>query len=313
MSEQEIDYHSLPGLSHSRLKLLLKNPVLFKMKEEQGWQEDEKKYHVDGDMIDKMLLNYPKFQKKYLHQPVEAPTSTNQREFAHLIATGESIYNAYDASYAAKSEATIKRKSKELYNELKDYITFVRENLEDLEHKVIYNNTQQEMLMSIQQNALNHPAVSQLLDKGTDHVIIQNQLLGEDFKCEVDLLAVGKEVIWNIDLKSTGKQIVSFPYDYRRFGYQNQQAIYYKLIRTKYPNHRIRTGCIAVEKNFPYSVRFYEIHPRLLVQGWQWTRNAVDIYKFHKEHGFAHPPRTLEKGMELLTPYDLDESILAED
>ena len=59
-----IDYHSLPGLSHSRLKLLARHPVLFKLKEEQGWTESEKKYEMEGDMIDKMLLDPKKLSFK---------------------------------------------------------------------------------------------------------------------------------------------------------------------------------------------------------------------------------------------------------
>lgn len=289
---------------------------------DEGWQEKTQSYHTEGDMIDLLLLNPAKFREKYLYQPIETPSSPNQRKFSRLVAEGVALGAAYDQSYSTNfKEDTNRRKGQELYNELEVYIDFVRKNMDEMDKKETYGPSMQEMLMGIQKNVLAHPVANRLLEKGEDHVVIQDQLLGEDFKCEVDLYVDLGQTVWNIDLKSTGKPLSSFPYHYETaYGYKRQQAIYYKLIRKKLEKEgrtgvKIRTGCLAVSKNYPYTVRFYEVHPRLLVSGWQWTREAVEIYKFHKNHekGFTHPRRTLEKGMELLTPFSMDDAAILSD
>lgn len=311
------DYHSLPGLSNSRLKLLRRNPVIFQRAMEEQWEDDTKAHHIDGDMIDKMLLNYPSFLDNYIEQTWIVPGSQNQIEFAIKVAEDMEITEAYSSSYATNYKpATVAKKANELYNELYDYIMFLKS---DDAEKTPYNERQKEMIMGIQKSAQNHPAVARMLDHPNkkDHVVFQETILGELFKCEVDLFLDLNKTVWNIDLKSTGSAIGYFPNDYRRYGYDRQQAIYYKCIRTWLDrtgrkDTRIRTGCIAVEKQEPFSTLLYEVHPRLLVKGWQWVKESVDMYKFHKEHGFDYPQRTLEKGMELLLPAQFDMTLLSE-
>lgn len=312
----QTDYHSMPGLSNSRLKLLRRSPALFKKAMEEGWEETTKKHHVEGDIIDKLLLNYPAFEAKYVEQTWETPSSENQLNFAHKVAGGMVPTKAYDESYASKiSAAKLKEKANDLYDDLKPYI----KHLANGDTRMPYPSSMKEMIMAIQSNAFAHPTLSKILNhpKKEHHKILTAELLGELFKCEVDLyLDLGK-VVWNLDVKSTSQHLSSFPFDYRKYGYDKQQAIYYKIIRKNLDqagrkDTKIRTGCIAVEKKMPFQAGMFEIHARQLVQGWQWARESTEIYKFHKKNGFTYPPRTIEKGMELITPYQFDLSLLAE-
>lgn len=314
LPDQPKDYHGLPGLSNSRLKLLRKNPTLFKRAMEFGWEQETKAHHIEGDMIDKVLLDYNAFEKNYVEQTWETPSSPNQQEFARLVVDGESLPGAYDKCYKRSHKPdTLKRKSKELYDELKKYIDYLRS---DDTHKTPYTASQKEMIMSIQQSAFNHPWIPKLLNhpKKQTHVVFQATLLGEPFKCEVDLY-IDDKVIWNIDLKSTYDHLSSFYGEYRRYGYAAQQALYYKIIRAwrqsqGLPYKPIKTVCIAVSKKDPYGAGLFDIHPKLLVEGWQWIKESTQIYKFHDKHGFDYLPRTYEKGMELITPYKYNEDLL---
>lgn len=310
-------YHDLPGLSHSRLKLLKRNPVLFRKALDEGWETDTKAHHIDGDMIDKLLLDYSAFQKNYVEQTWIKPSSENQINFAVMVAEGHDIVSAYDQSYAANYKpATVERKAKELYEELRGYISYLES---DDVNKTPYDERQKEMIMGIQKSAAAHPWVNKLLNhpKKETHKVIQAELLGAPCKCEVDLYIDTGKVVWNIDVKSLHGDLSSFHWDYRKFGYPNQQALYHKLIREDLKRQgrgdvMIKTACIAVEKTEPWSTGLFEIHPRLLVQGWQWIKEGIELWHFHEKHGYEHPRRTIEKGMELITPRDFDPALLAE-
>lgn len=307
----EKGYHDLPGLSNSKLKLLKKSPKLFWEKEQHGFEEDTKDHHAIGTLIDLMLLDYEKFQDTYILQTWETPSSSNQKEFAERVSQGMEISEAYNASYKSNYKPdTLKRKATELFEELKQYIEYLSYHAERIPYKI----EDQEMLMAIQNNAMKHPKIGPLLnsEKAKNHYVIQEELLGENFKCEVDLLVDLGKIVFNLDVKSTAKHLSSFEYEYKKYGYNKQQALYHKLIRKELDKQGrqdtvIQTACIAVSKQFPHEVLLFRPHPRLLVQGWQWVKETTDLYKFHKKTGFDYPRRTYEKGVEIIYPYGYEE------
>lgn len=307
-----VDYHDLPGLSNSRLKLLRKSPKLFQRAIEHGWKDEQKNHHIEGDMIDKMLLDYTKFQRDYIMQTWDIPASAQQQQFAKMVAEGESPDIAYDQVYKATLKpATLAKKSSALESELYDYI----QHLKTGDLRTPYNPAAEQMLMGIQNSAMKHPIASKLLNHRNkeNHKIIQVELFEEDFKIEVDLyIQIGskeKVTVLNIDVKSTQESLSSFPFVYRRFGYHYQQALYRMTIRKwledqGYKNITIKTLCVAAEKAEPYSVLVYDVSDDLLKEGEEWIRETVELYKFHKTHGFDYPKSTYEKGVETIDVYE---------
>lgn len=304
------DYHDLPGLSHSRLKLLERSPIIFKEKMDAGWPRDEdpESYHTEGDMIDKILLDYAAFKDTYVEQTWETPSSPNQLEFCQRVAGGEDPEQAYDACYARNLKPeTLKTKATELLKQHSVYIGHLKNN----DTRIPYSPSDGEMLMAIQTRALKHPWISKLLehDSRKTHYIIQDELFDEPFKCEVDLLVQTKKALWNIDIKSTFDYLSNFPREYRKHGYGNQQSLYETLLycqqdKDLLPNLPIKTVCIAVSKRYPYEAGLFEVSDQVLSRGWSWIKEQVQRYKYHKENGFDFPPRTYEKGMEFIDVYN---------
>lgn len=312
MTDEPQDYHDLPGLSHSRMKLLRRNPKLFQKAVEQGWKEESKKHHIDGDIIDKVMLDFAGFKKKYVPQTWSTPSSNQQSDFANMVASGEDILIAYDHVYKQKLKPeTLKKKAAELYENLEEHINFVRA----ADGRIPYDPKIEQTVMGIQNSAMNHPRVSKLLNHPgkKNHVVVQTVLFGVPVKIEVDLListnVQGVDWLFNIDLKSTRKNLGAFPYQYITYGYHNQQALY-EMVLTQWAKEnlknqpRILTFCIAAEKVEPFSVGLYRPHVELLQKGKEWVKESIELYKKHDKLGFEYPISTYEKGMEIIYPSD---------
>lgn len=197
-----------------------------------------------GKLIDIYLLNQEEFKEKYVVNDVESPSSSNQQKFCQLLAhSGYSVEDAYRESYSCKSKSDKKvvEESTKLYEELKDYISFIRDTV----GKEYYSKEDSYALNQIRMNISGHKVARDLFPWITmqgqvdtkfeilTHVNLTGEFEGFSIKGEIDLLTIDheREQVIVYDLKSTKAYLQNFKYEARNYGYFMQLYLYTMLVK----------------------------------------------------------------------------------
>lgn len=273
------------------------NPKLFKLNKEKQLDQEPTEAQEDGNLIDMYLLEREKFNETthIVEKPITTPNSSNKESFCQLVFEGMTPPEAYLLSYKVSKKdmesGVYATNAGDLYNELKDYI-----DLKQISQtkRIIYPDTAI-MLSEIELAVANHSLANRFInvpDKGWE-VLKQLEITDVDFmgiqwKGKLDLVVIDhiNEIIYNIDLKSTkGQQY--FAWDYKRYKYYRQQALYELLLQDTYKHllekgYVIKTRVIAVEKSFPYDVRVIAVPHHVLQTGIEELVDAAAIINWHE-------------------------------
>jgi hypothetical protein len=227
------------------------------------------------------------------------------------------VEQAYKANYKKKLKPeTLTKEANELRDNLYEYIQYLKHH----SHRTVYTDKDKEYLQDVIKAVSEHPLASKMLLEDSPklqkqtHVQLAADCFGEHFKGELDLAIASPSFYWSVDVKTTSKPVSEFVYQYTRYGYDRQQMIYYKLLKANAPKSLpIRTAVIVVTTKKPIECWVFEVHPRVLVQAKHKILDDVRLYHEYKKTDFKFPERTMKTGMELITPYGMDLSILGED
>jgi hypothetical protein len=291
-----LGYRQHPAISNSDLKYLY-NPKLFKLNKEKQLEQEPTEAQEDGNLIDMYLLEREKFNEitHIVDKPISTPNSPNKESFCKLVFEGMDPQEAYLLSYKVskkdmESGAYVTNAS-DLYNELKEYI-----ELKTIAQtkKIIYPDVIA-MLSEIELAVANHSLANRFInapDKGWE-IVSQLVITDVDFmlvkwKGKLDRVIIDhmNQIIYNIELKSTrGQQY--FTWDYKKYKYYRQQALYELLLQDKYKHliekgYVIKTRVIAVEKSFPYDVRVIAVPHHVLKAGIDELVDAAAIISWHQ-------------------------------
>jgi hypothetical protein len=313
----EGDYQDFPALSNSLLKALRKSGLHFLKMREYGYPDDKKPHHLTGQLVDSYLLSPKTFDQEYILQSWQTPGSPQQHGFVDALLAGEDVEEAYSGNYKKKLKPeTLTNEANALRDSLHGYIQYMKHSA----HKQTYTEKDKEYLQDVIKAVSRHPLASKMLLEESPkllkqtHVQLTAEIFGEAFKGELDLAIASPSYYWSVDVKTTSKPISEFVYQYTRYGYDKQQFIYYKLLRAKAPeNLPIRTAVIVVTTKSPIECWVFEVHPRVLVQAKNKVADDIRLYREYKDTNFVFPKRTIATGMELITPYGIDLSILGEE
>jgi hypothetical protein len=302
MTEQNLTdslgYRQHPAIANSDLKYLY-NPKLFKLNKERQLEQDSTEAQDNGNIIDMYLLERTLFDNTthILTEPLTSPNSPNKENFVRFIIDGNDVFEAYLKSYKVSKKdldsGDYKTSANTLYNELKDYIDVQIIAKE----KQIITSEMFNMLINIELSIANHVLANKLFfdpDKGWEVYkqleITDVEYNGIYWKGKLDLAIVDHidKVIYNIDLKSTKGQNY-FVWDYKKYKYYRQQALYEILLSDKFKHlvekgYVIKTRVVSVEKSFPYETRVIAVPFHVLQEGRNELLESAAIIKWHQDN-----------------------------
>lgn len=301
-----MDYRNHPAIANSDLKYL-SSPKKFKLyKDKKLEEEPQEDYEKLGTLIDLYLLDKKEFEEKcyVVTDTYTKPSSPNQHQFVEAYMSGETAPNAYLQSYkVSKSDlenGNYITKAGELYGQLKRHI----EVLTIANNKTIVSAEDYMLLSSIEMNVFNHAAACKFLmkpDKGWEVIkhlrIVDVPYFDIKWKGELDLVIIDhiNEIVYSLDLKSTSF-LSSFPYQYRKYRYERQQALYEILLKhyisKRFPdkNWVIKTRVIAIETNNMNEIAVIPIPNDVLEKGREQLIESAAIIKWHQDNNLWDYP-----------------------
>jgi hypothetical protein len=267
------------------------------MNKEKQLETETTEAQEDGNLIDMYLLERYKFNETthIVDTAITTPNSSNKESFCHLVFEGMTPPEAYLLSYKVSKKdiesGVYAINANDLYNELKDYIGLKRIQ----QTKRIVYPDELTMLSEIELAIANHSLANRFInipDKGwevvSQLVITDVDFMGVKWKGKLDRVIIDhiNQIIYNIELKSTkGQQY--FVWDYKKYKYYRQQALYELLLQNAYKHllekgYVIKTRVIAVEKSFPYDVRVIAVPHHVLQAGIDELVDAAAIISWHE-------------------------------
>ena len=307
-NEGDDKYRNHPAIANSDLKYLYDPQIFYNYKFKPKVEEKSKSYLAFGTLFeDYLTYSKEEFDDKYLLTPIfeKEPGSQHQINFCNDLIkcdeiTEELIANAYSAYYSnanALDPKTIK-KAKDLFSDLEPYIIFNRK----ADNFILYSEQDLEKIKRMKQNVLNLPIYQELFLSGKTEVKIQPEfgidspitIYGVDWKGKLDFVIFDhiNEIIYIVDLKTTGKPIAQFGYAIKFYKYHRQLAHYKNLVQTyikgtKFENWTIHTRILAVETNQFNKAVFIPIPINVLEEGKKLLEEAAHKIKFYQQTNYS--------------------------
>lgn len=241
----EVAYQEMEGLNQSLLKKILESPAAFlKQKERQG--ESEEEHFVFGSLVDDLLLKPEIVSVKYFRAQ-EVKLSDKLKEitqfvfdFVNMMGDNTPFHELDDVILNGCDEAEYYPKwTKEKRIALiKDKCTSYFESLKKAQGKIIIpeEDYQKALIckMSLQSDV--YTSVYWVEDENHEnwkHKAVQFTYNDYVIKGELDKVRINhiNKTIQPIDYKHTGKSIYGFIYDFWKFRYDFQAAVYTRGIK----------------------------------------------------------------------------------
>lgn len=303
-------YRKHKAISRSMLLKLGQSPIRYRTAVEGiKTAEDEKPAFNRGSMIDSKVLTPELFKQEYILRPddLKTPTSGNQIKFCELLNEGYDEYEAYSKSYSTKNktEDKLKTEASALLADLSPYLNFVSE----CEERIPYTEKDAAILHNVETSIVAHPAARSALSLTASGVEVQvglaATLYGEEVKVLIDHLKIDHtaKIVYNTDLKTTGKPIDSFPYWYRRYKYHVQQGLYKAILMLHLReiglgDYKIITLCVAAETCSTHEARVYTIPDTILGEGLLEAKRLIELLQWHREkQEWKHTKEEIENNL----------------
>jgi len=248
-------------ISNSALGNILISSKYFKKYIDRELDEDTPPYMELGTKLHMFLLEPTEFSKNYIYLDVTKPRGEKQQAFCEYISNSSlkdeklKIKTAYELNYSTKgkSEQKLEEESTLLYDNLKEYIDYLKKTKE---YKDILNWSTFSFLREAKAEAKKHIAASELLFTEDSFIDNPNVFEKNEFriyweyskilfnnepivlKSIIDRLYIDhdQKVIKLIDLK-TSSHLYDFHESYKTFKYYRQMAFYWKGIEYFFTKH----------------------------------------------------------------------------
>lgn len=312
-SEDTLGYRRHPAISNSDLKSLSYSPKKFKLYKEGSLEKEQSSLSQDfGTLVDLYFLDREAFNKKVyvMTSDITKPsTSAQQLAVAEAALAGQNHVDAYRVNYSIKNktEAKIKEEADIILLAWTPYMDIMKEMKK---YELYCSPEDNAKIANLEMNTYNHiQARKILLDKPEEgvqvysHLQIVNVLHNNIYwKCEIDRLIIdfNEKRIYNIDLKTT-KSLATFPWDYKKYRYHRQQALYEMLIKyfltekgiiTDWSEWMILTRVVAMESTGLHEVRVIPITNNILEEGRKELTKAMETLNWHKQNDQWEYPRS---------------------
>lgn len=250
-----------------------------------------------GTLIDTYLLDPDQYKENYFVSEASTPSSSNQKEFADLVAAGSNVLWAYRQCYktAPKSDEACQKKVDELLPSLEEYIKEFQLRAE----KIPISEQDSFTLGQIRTACVTHPVVVNWLPGMAEqddvelltHLSVTGEWQGLPIKGEIDIARLDhKNKTGQIaDLKSTHKGPSGFDYDFFSYRYDEQLFVYQVAFRDwmaeRYPDYRVLPPrALPVQTRSPYYVGLKRVPTEAFVETGNRLREVFEQIKWHYEN-----------------------------
>jgi len=296
------------------------SPKLFKKYLDNELEEEKKSYFELGTKLHMYLLEPDKFKENYIYLSIDKPKSKNQNDFCERVAELVKISNtevpiivsnAYKEIYATdkKSEDKIKKESKELFDNLKEYIEYL---INRTKYKDTLNYQDISFLKEAKEEVKNHKIANKLIlensiiDNKDIYAVSEQRIYWEYplftyenkplvLRSTLDRFIINhktKEIIL-IDIKTSGN-LPNFNESFEKYKYYRQLASYwlaayyflkteeqFKDVLEKWDDYSRKTYIVAIQtpnylKNYPIECKVIPISEVTLGQGVKELNSNID-------------------------------------
>jgi hypothetical protein len=290
----EAEYWEHPAISQSDLKLLLQSPRMYKAKKDGKLPPKESSGFRLGSLFDIKVLTPDVFDSLYVERPekIIAPSSAQEKAFCQSILLGAPPIVAYNDHYKTdkKADDKILQEAEAKVEKFDDYLNYMAsvDGREEFSYEDARKLTQMRLNLEV------HPEANRLLiDRGREdtHRTFQMgiifEIAGFEGKSLIDAVLFEDQVVYNTDLKTTGKPLSEFPYSYRKYGYDFQQ-MWCKLALIAYLRHyeqkvSIRDRLVVVETCGLHECKVYKPDPNEEPMVQARIKDALRRLRWHQE------------------------------
>lgn len=302
MNEENLNktrgYRDHPHISNSDLRYLHSPQSFYAAKAGLIEQSPPADHQILGTAFEDILVNDGNLPDGYMVKPdMVFPSSPAQHKFVEMMLDGNDAVSAYKMSYVAKGkEDTIEKKALDLYDSLKDWITFQT----TCKNKIVLDQTDVDKLQKMYLSTISYPLYNQLFNKD---LIVKHRVQITDlqhwnisWKGELDFLIIDEhnEIVYIIDLKTTSSHIGTFHFDVVRYRYYRQLALYRLLARhkmcsidEKYKHYVYATRILAVQTVEPHEAAMIVITNNVLQKGEEELEKAAKIVRHYQSTNYT--------------------------
>ena len=323
----DAEYATIDKLNQSLLKKILISPYSFLKERNRYEQEDdgiEKSHFVFGSMVDVLLLDPDTFDKKYYMMESEG-ISDAMRQILHYI---------YDIMYISGDDTSImgleennimdkfileavnhvgwqpRYKDETKIAKVKEEGSQYFKSLIEAKGRTIVTNDDRIRATICVASLKADPYIGKYLKPTAENTIYKRKIIqfeykGIDFKGELDEVYVDHtaKTIQPIDYKTEGQSVNMFPYNFWKFRYDFQAAVYDTGLRQDEEIQQlIRDGYkilpfiyIVVESNNVNAPMIFNVSGSVIQMGFnggvlhtgkklEGFLQAIERYKFHSEN-----------------------------
>jgi hypothetical protein len=338
---EEVEYRQLPGVNQSSLKKILVSPqsYLQAVKSQAEPDDDKEDHFVFGGVLDVMLVgNKEEFDRQYIKIPDDTKCSDAVKAIVSNVyncVVDEdklSLSNYSDVILTVAREQNYQNNYKDetliasVIKQGEDYFKL----LSKIAGKTPVTETDYAKAVSCKMALIADKFTNPYVKAGKEieflnRFIIQFEYEGVNIKGELDRVIINhkQKTVTPLDFKSTGKSVYTFKYDFFKYRYDFQAAVYRQGL---FNDERIKTLLeegytitpfvfVVVEKDLKNNPMVFVVSPEVesigLIGGvtsegkeLEGFTQAMQRYKYHEENNVWDYPAEyyLNEGYLLITP-----------
>jgi hypothetical protein len=338
---EEVEYRQLPGVNQSSLKKILVSPqsYLQAVKSQAEPDDDKEDHFVFGGVLDVMLVgNKEEFDRQYIKIPDDTKCSDAVKAIVSNVyncVVDEdklSLSNYSDVILTVAREQNYQNNYKDetliasVIKQGEDYFKL----LSKIAGKTPVTETDYAKAVSCKMALIADKFTNPYVKAGKEieflnRFIIQFEYEGVNIKGELDRVIINhkQKTVTPVDFKSTGKSVYTFKYDFFKYRYDFQAAVYRQGL---FNDERIKTLLeegytitpfvfVVVEKDLKNNPMVFVVSPEVesigLIGGvtsegkeLEGFTQAMQRYKYHEENNVWDYPAEyyLNEGYLLITP-----------
>lgn len=338
---EEVEYRQLPGVNQSSLKKILVSPQSYvQAVKSQAEPDDDKEDHfVFGGVLDVMLVgNKEEFDKQYVRISDDSKCSDAVKAIVSTVYNSVTVEDKLSLSNYSDIILTVAREQG-YQNNYKDetlIASVIKQGeeyfnlLSKIAGKTPVTETDYAKAVNCKMALIADKFTNPYVKAGKEiefinRFIIQFEYEGVNIKGELDRVIINhkQKSVTPVDFKSTGKTVYGFKYDFFKYRYDFQAAVYRQGL---FNDERIKTLLaegysitpfvfVVVEKDLKNNPMVFVVSPEVesigLVGGvtsegkeLEGFTQAMQRYKYHEENNVWDYPVEyyLNEGYLLITP-----------
>jgi hypothetical protein len=338
---EEVEYRQLPGVNQSSLKKILVSPqsYLQAVKSQAEPDDDKEDHFVFGGVLDVMLVgNKEEFDRQYVKIPDDTKCSDTIKSIISTVYNSVTVEEKLPLSNYSDTILSVAREQgyQDKYKDDTLIATVIKQGedyfklLSKIAGKTPVTETDYAKAVSCKMALIADKFTNPYVKAGKEieflnRFVIQFEYEGVNIKGELDRVIINhkQKTVTPLDFKSTGKSVYTFKYDFFKYRYDFQAAVYRQGL---FNDERIKTLLeegytitpfvfVVVEKDLKNNPMVFVVSPEVesigLVGGvtsegkeLEGFTQAMQRYKYHEENNLWDYPAEyyLNEGYLLITP-----------